>query len=315
MVSFIVPAYNAEKTIERAIKSILNQQETNLKFEIVIINDGSNDATDSVVNKIISEEVLIDKNIENNKAKIIYYTQANMGLSQARNVGVQKSNGDYIIFVDSDDYISQYLLHDIEEYINANVDLIKWNPVYMDEKGKETGKEPCYPFDVKTGIEGFNYLFGKDKLISSAWNYAIKRNLVPEFPEDRYHEDFARMPIMVLKAKTMVSLDRNEYYYVLSNESIMRGNDESKKRKRLEDLLTNFDELILEAKKLKLDKLTMDNFMIFITNSLLVVVPELQGDNKKFFTEELRKRQIAKNIKMRNIKQFAKRILLEMQGF
>ena len=315
MVSFIVPAYNAEKTIKRTIMSILNQKDTNLEYEIVIINDGSNDGTDSIINKIIGEETTNEKNIVSNQAKIIYYTQENGGLSKARNVGLQKSKGDYIIFVDSDDYISEYLLRDIEEYINQNVDLIKWNPVYLNEEGKTVGKEECYPFDIKTGIEGFNYLYGKDRLISSAWNYAIKRYLVPEFPVGRYHEDFARMPIMMLKAKTMVSLNKNEYYYVLSNTSIMRGNDDSKKRKRLEDLLTNYDELIIEAKKLNLDKFTFDNFMIFLTNSMLVILPELQGENKTFFIKELRKRKIAKNIKSRNIKQFVKRILLEMQGF
>ncbi len=315
MISFIVPAYNAEKTIKRTIMSILNQKDTTLKYEIVIVNDGSNDGTDNIINQIIDEQITNEKNIVNNQAKIIYYTQENSGPSKARNVGLQKSKGDYIIFVDSDDFISEYLLRDIETYVNQNIDLIKWNPVYLNEEGKTVGKEECYPFDVKTGKDGFNYLYGKDKLISSAWNYAIKRYLVSEFPEGKYHEDFAIMPIIMLKAKTMVSLDKNEYYYVLSKDSIMRSKDEQKKRKKVEDILVNYDELIKKAKKLNLDKLTMENFMIFLTNSLLAILPEIDGANRQYFTNELKKRKIAKNIKIKNIKQLIKRTILEMKGF
>lgn len=322
MISFIIPAYNAEKTIERAVKSILGQKNTNLDYEIIIVNDGSSDNTENVIKKIINVEAKIDANAQKDNVNlnemvknIIYVNKENGGLSDARNVGIQKSKGDYIIFVDSDDYISEYLLHDIEEYINKDIDLIKWNPVYVNENGDIVGKEECYPFDNKNGVEGFNYLYGKDKLISSAWNYAIKRYLVPKFPEGRYHEDFATMPIVVLKAKTMASLDKNEYYYVLSSESIMRSKNEEKQRKKLEDVLVNYDELIEKAKNLNLNKYTMENFMIFLTNSLLAILPEQEGENKQYFESELKKRKIAKNIKIRNGKQLVKKVILKLKGF
>ena len=326
MISFVIPAYNASKTISRALNSILEQKETNLDYEIVLVNDGSNDDTENIVNQWLQEKQENEKskdcvalkktilNSEGRKVQFVYLKKANGGLADARNVGIDNSTGDYIIFVDSDDYISNYLLHDIEKYINEGIELIKWNPIYVNEKGEQVGIEPCYPFEKRTGIEGFYALYGKDKLISSAWNYAVSRNIVMKFPKGRYHEDFATMPLVVLQAKSMVSLGKNEYYYVLSNESIMRTSDAKKKRKKLEDILSNFDELVKRAQQLKLDKYTFENFMIFLTNSLLVILPELEGEDKHFFKEQLKKRHISKNIKIRNIKQFIKKVMLQAKG-
>ncbi len=83
--------------------------------------------------------------------------------------------GEYIIFVDSDDYISKTLLRDIEQYINQKIDLIKWRPVFVDEDGNVLRKEESNSFNKVSGEKGFNLLFGKDNLIDCLWNYAIKK--------------------------------------------------------------------------------------------------------------------------------------------
>ena len=170
MISFIIPAYNAEKTIERAIKSILEQEETSLEYEIIVVNDGSSDNLDEKMEQYQQNE------------KIKYFKKENGGLSDARNYGLTKSKGEYIIFVDSDDYISKSILSDIEPYIAQEIDLIKWSPIWVDENGNEILKPQIVSFEKVTGEQGFNLLFGKDNLIECAWSYAIKRELVPEFP-------------------------------------------------------------------------------------------------------------------------------------
>ncbi len=308
MISFIVPAYNAEKTLERAIKSIINQKDNKFDYEIIIVNDGSTDKTKEVAKQIIEQYSKTNNNI-------YYIEQENGGPSKARNTGTENSKGDYIIFVDSDDYISDTLLKDIEEHINKGIELIKWNPIFVTEDGQEVGREPCYPFDVMTGIEAFNYLYGRDKIISTPCTYAIKRTIAPIFPEGRYHEDFAVMPFIILKAKTMVFIDKNEYYYVQTNNSIMRNADLKKQRKKLEDLLYISEEMVKQSEEFKLDKYTQENLSIFITNSLLAVLSDLSGENKKYYESELKKRKISKNIKIRNPKQLAKKILLKIKGF
>ena len=135
-----------------------------------------------------------------------------------------------------------------------------------------------------------------------------------EFPEGTYHEDFAIMPLIMLNAKTMVITDKLEYYYVQTEDSIMRGNDAKKQKKKIKDILKHYDNLIESSnKKEELSETTKENVAIFATNSLLAVEKDLEGNNKDFFQKELKKRRVYKNIKPRNLKQLAKRIMLKLK--
>lgn len=301
MISFIIPAYNAGKTIGRTINSIINQEGTLVDYEVIIVDDGSDDDLREKV-----EEFKNDKRIK-------YFYKENTGVSDTRNYGVNQAIGEYIVFVDSDDYISNTLLKDIEPYIEQNIDLIKWKPVVVDEDGNILRKEGSNSFNKVSGEKGFNLLFGKDNLIDCLWNYAMKKELVLEFPNGMYHEDFATMPLIILKAKTMVSINKYEYYYVQSKNSIMRNKNEEMERKKLQDKLVHYDNILIDSKKMSLKKVTKENIAIFATNSLLAVVPELDEENKIWFEKELKARKIAKNIKIRNFKQFIKRIILEVK--
>ena len=121
------------------------------------------------------------------------------------------------------------------------------------------------------------------------------------------------MPLIILKAKTMVAIDKYEYYYVQSQNSIMRNENEEKTRKKLQDKLMHYDNLIKETNKILLQKTTKENLAIFATNSLLIIIPELNDKNKKMLKNELKERKIAKNIKIRNIKQLIKRLIFEIK--
>ena len=296
MISFVIPSYNSVNTIKIAIESILNQT-SDIKYEIIVVDDGSTDHT---------EEVL--KCYENDE-RIKYYKKENSGVADTRNFGVKKSTGDYIIFVDSDDYISKTLLKDIEDYISQGVELIKWNVTFVDEEQNDILKPESVQFENTTGEQGFNNLFGKDSLIDCLWNYAIKKELMIEFPSGTYHEDFAIMPLIILNAKSFVSIDKREYFYVQSKNSIMREVNSEKTRKKLQDKLIHFDNLIRKANEMDLSKLTKENFGIYAVNSLLAVVKDLEGEDKKFYQKELKKRKIWKYIKVRNLKQLIKRII------
>ena len=298
MVSFIVPAYNVEKTIKKCLDSLLNQDNNTINYEIVVVNDGSTDNTRDIV-------------LSYNTTKIQYFEKINGGLSDARNYGVERAKGDYIIYVDSDDYVSTTLLTDIEKYIDAGVDLIKWNPIWTYENKTDNKKQPvAETFAGVTGEEGFNRLWYKDPLIDCAWNYCLKKEIYTKFPVGKYHEDFATTIYMMMKAKSFVSTDLYEYYYYQSDSSIMRGNDIEKQHKRLEDILEHFDNYSKNVKKMDIKDETKENIMIYATNALLVRLDELDKENKKFFVEELKRRKIYKYIKARNAKQLAKKIVL-----
>ena len=301
MISFIIPAYNACKTIERAVNSIINQEGTNIDYEVIVVDDGSNDDLSELMKKY------------KNQKKVKYFSKENTGVADTRNYGVNQAIGEYIIFVDSDDYVSKYLLRDIETYINKNIDLIKWNATFVNENQEEISKNASVAFENVNGETGFNLLFGKDNLIDCLWNYAIKKEIIMEFPKGMYHEDFAVMPLIIFNAKSMVSINKNEYYYVQSQNSIMRTQNEEKNRKKLQDKLVHYDNLIREARKMKIKKISKENLAIFATNSVLAVVNDLNGENKTWYENELKERKIAKNIKIRNIKQFFKRVMLEVK--
>ncbi len=297
MISFIIPSYNSANTIKRAVESILSQT-ANIKYEIIIVDDGSTDNTEEVIKSYEKDD------------RIKYYKKENSGVADTRNYGVKMATGEYIIFVDSDDYISQELLRDIEPYLLQNIDLIKWNPIFVDENKNELFKPQSVAFEGVTGEQGFNILFGRDNLIDCLWNYAIKKELMIEFPSGTYHEDFATMPLIILKAKSFISLDKREYFYVQSKNSIMRNDNDKKTRKKLEDKLKHFDNLINTSNNMNIQKQTKENFAIYATNSLLAVLKDLNGEDKEFYKKELKKRKIWRYIKIRNLKQLVKRIIL-----
>ena len=300
MISFIIPSYNSTNTIKRAIDSILNQN-TELEYEIIVVDDGSTDNT---------EEAL--KCYENDE-RIKYYKKENSGVADTRNFGVKIATGEYIIFVDSDDYISENLLIDIEKYILQGIELIKWNVTFVDEQKNEISKPESIAFEKTTGEQGFNNLFGKDNLIDCLWNYAIKKELMIEFPRGTYHEDFATMPLIILNAKSFVSINKREYFYVQSENSIMRENNSEKTRKKLQDKLKHFDNLILKVNQMQLSKLSKENFEIYVVNSLLAVVKDLDEEDKTFYKQELKKRKVWRYIKIRNLKQLIKKIIISIK--
>lgn len=298
-VSFIVPVYNGEKTIKRAVDSILNQQKSNISYEIIVIDDGSKDRTEKI--------------LEEYRTKIKIFKNENHGIAYTRNFGVNKSEGKYIIFVDSDDYISNTLLKDIEKYLKNEIDLIKWSPVWVDDDGNKIKDANHNEFMLTTGEGGFNYLYSTDVLMTALWNYAIKKEIIEKFPKIKYHEDFAVMALTILNARTMVITGKVEYYYVQTNKSIMRGNDDPKQMQRLEDMFYNYDMLLKKSEKLNVDEYTRENFRNYITNSLLVCKNDADGECKKYFNKEIKKRKVYKNLTCRNIKQKIKKILLKIK--
>ena len=117
--SIIIPTYNREKTIIRAIDSVLQQSFTD--FEIIVVDDGSVDATKEVVSSLYDN-------------RIHYYYQANQGVCAARNYGASLASGDYLIFLDSDDYVTTNWLEDFYNIKDYNYDIIFCQMKRIDKK-------------------------------------------------------------------------------------------------------------------------------------------------------------------------------------
>ena len=303
-VSVIVPVYNVGKYIEKCLDSLVNQ--TLKDIEIIVVNDGSKDNSIEIIKKFR----------EKYQDKIKYYEKENGGLSDARNYGLKKATGDYICFVDSDDYIDVNLLEKLEKYMSLDNDMIKYKMVKVDECYREIEKINGPTFEQMTGEEAFNILYGTDIMLQPAWLYLYKKSFLQEnnfkYPVGKFHEDFATTALLMLKAKKVVSTDIYGYYYYQSNESITRGNNEEKKLKRAMDMLEHYDNMEKDIENIDISEKTKENVKIYYTNNIILKVEDLSSENKKIYIKEIKRRKMQNNIKIRNFKQLLKRVILSV---
>lgn len=300
--SFIIPVYNREKTIGRTLDSIVEQLDDNI--EIVIVNDGSIDETELVINQYIKK---YEKNIS-------YYKKENEGVAATRNFGIVHAKGEYIIFVDSDDYIEKNFIEKINGYLEQNCDVIKFKAQCVDENMKLLTKIDGPVFEEVTGEEGFNKLVFLDNLIDSPCVYVFKKDIFIKnnlfFRVGTEHEDFGLIPLILLLAKSMISLNFYGYNYVQTNDSITRNDNYKKTIKKFEDALLHYDNMIQFIKKINISKETQENIKTYYTNAILLKLGTITKKDRKPYIKQIRERKMIKNIKPKDLKQLFKRVIL-----
>lgn len=212
-VSFIVPVYNVEKYLPRCLDSLVKQ--TGADFEILCVNDG---ATDS------SPEIL--KEYEARYPNLIrVLDKENGGLSDARNFGLERAEGEIIAFVDSDDYLREdFLSLCIPKMQKENLDLLLTDFYYDYESGKKV------PVKARKGLcEDAK----KEALLASpmAWMRLYRKSILENvrFVKGIYYEDLEMTPETVLLADKVGFLDESVYYYYQREGSIMRQDAFNKK--------------------------------------------------------------------------------------
>lgn len=276
--SFIVPVYNTEKYLKKCLDSLVNQ--TYKDFEIIVVNDGSTDKSSSIISKY-------QKKYKN----IIVIDKENEGLSMARNRGVQKSSGKYIIFVDSDDYVSNKLLEEVDKKIDDS-DILRFQIATEDEEYTKINEYHEEGFESMCGYDAFRYL-SSYHFVEPAWCYVIRKNYYIEnkfsFKKDVYHEDFGLIPYVIYKARKVKSIDFIGYYYIQRNGSIMNNNDYKKTVKKAFDMLEQYKTMRLFAKNINRKNNLDDYFLSYISNSVIVKARELKKDEKKVYINELKK--------------------------
>lgn len=295
--SFIVPVYNTEKYLKKCLDSLVNQ--TYKDFEIIVVNDGSTDKSSSIISKY-------QKKYKN----IIVIDKENEGLSMARNRGVQKSSGKYIIFVDSDDYVSNKLLEEVDKKIDDS-DILRFQIATEDEEYTKINEYHEEGFESMRGYDAFKYL-SSYHFVEPAWCYVIRKNYYIEnkfsFKRGVYHEDFGLIPYVIYKARKVKSIDFIGYYYIQRNGSIMNNNDYKKTVKKAFDMLEQYKTMRLFAKNINRKNNLDDYFLSYISNSVIVKARELKKDEKKVYINELKKLNVFDgvlvNTKIRRFKKY-----------
>lgn len=304
-ISIIVPVYNTGKYIKKCLNSIVANQ-TMKNLEIIIVNDGSTDNSEEIIKKWIEEQ---ETNTE-----IKYFKKENGGLSDARNYGVGKATGDYISFIDSDDYIENNIYKNLEKYMNEDIDLIKFKATSLDEAGKTIEKLDGPVFEKCTGEEAFEKLCTTDNYLEVAWLYLYRKEFFTknkfQYENGIFHEDFGLTPFVIINAKSVVSTNYYGYYYVKRENSITTNNNIEKEIKKAYDVLKCYDNSIKKIDETNVTEKTKKLIKRYYTNSLLLKVDSLNGKEKEKFIKQIKSRKVYKNIKAENLKQLIKKILI-----
>ena len=228
-ISVIVPVYNVEKYLNRCIDSILNQ--TFKDFELILVNDGSTDNS----GKICDDYAIRDKRI-----RVIH--KENGGLSSARNIGIKNSKGNYLGFVDSDDYIhpNMYeILYNSCKAYNAEISICSFKKVYENDIVD-------YVIDSNTYIEEYDNLEALHKLFDEngvqfviACNKLYKKEIFDdlEYPINKIHEDDFIIHKVLYKSKKIIYIYEYLYYYFQRSDSIINTEFNIKKIDGLEAYL------------------------------------------------------------------------------
>lgn len=206
LISLIVPVYNVEKYMDKCIESIVNQTYKNL--EIILVDDGATDG---------SGEKCDAWGKKDDRIKVIH--KENGGLGNARNVGMKYAQGEWIGFVDSDDFISPSMYETLYNICNefcADLAVTSFSFYY---NGKTSPiHSPTGDIVLYEGNEWIDEYYGKEKsgnIVPAAWSKLYKRELIidKKFSEGRYYEDIVVTAMVLNEAKKIVYINEPLYFY------------------------------------------------------------------------------------------------------
>lgn len=319
--SIIIPVYNSENSLKQCIDSILGQTYKN--YEIIIINDGSEDNSINICN-----------NYRNYDQRIKIYNQENRGVSYSRNKGIKKSKGEYLVFIDSDDYIEKDMLEILDKETKKDTpDILYFGIKFIDLQRKLLQiKAPSFNSLSLDKEYIYNDLKIKNEIFGFTWSKIIKRDIVIEnnilYNENmELYEDLVFTCKVFKKVKTIKTIKKPLYNYVIGeNDS---ENLSKKYRKNMKELKSEIILFLVEfmddmkfkdSIKLKIKLKNYENFIDYMIVNYLNE-KKLKKDDKKIskFYKEIMNDNIFKDFinirkeyqkEIRNINQLFIYILL-----
>ena len=210
LISVIVPVYNVEKYLKKAVQSIQNQSYKHL--EIMLINDGSTDSSGDICDELAASD-----------SRIVVIHKKNGGVSTARNEAQKLAKGNYVIYVDSDDYIHEEMIQSLYEQLiaeNADVSSCSVMNVYQNSQTPQCSDENLYfVYNQEEFLR--EYLIGQ-RVQGTLGNKLIRKEITDqlEFPVGKIYEDAYYHLQLVQVAKKYVVHTKPYYYYYHRNQSL-----------------------------------------------------------------------------------------------
>lgn len=226
-VSVIVPVYNVEKYLEKCLNSLVNQTLENI--EIIIVNDGTKDNSEEIIKKFI----------EKYPQKIVYLKKENGGLSDARNYGIPYAKGEYIAFLDSDDYVEKDMYKEMYELAKKeNSDMVECD--FLWEYSNKTRE------DIGQVYNGKKEMIEKVRVV--AWNKLIRRSIFEktqiQFPKGLRYEDVEFTYKLIPHLNKVSFLKKTYIHYIQRENSISNLQNE-----RTKEIFTVLDNVIAYYKE------------------------------------------------------------------
>ncbi|MDF2537559.1 MAG: glycosyl transferase family protein [Herbinix sp.] len=215
LVSIIVPIYKAEKYLDHCVPSLINQSYKNL--EIILVNDGSTD-----------DSGLLCDNFAKIDSRIRVLHKTNGGVSDARNCGLKMAKGEYIAFVDSDDFIHERFIEVLYKMCEENcLPIAQCRPLYLTLQNFHIPKNNMeYEIKIYDNLDMLQHLYSKHSATTNVvWNKLFRKDLFDNisFPVGRIMEDFSTSYLLIYAAKKIAVTEEPLYYYFRSENSYMRS--------------------------------------------------------------------------------------------
>ena len=223
-ISVVIPVYNVEKYLDKCIESIIRQ--TYKKFEVILIDDGSTDSSGKLCDNWADKD---------SRIQVIH--QKNRGSSAARNEGIRSATGEFLVFIDSDDYISEHLFEHFIQTMDRNTDwaLCRYEYISSDSVSKIYEIVDNTEFDLDSSQKKVDFLLNillQYKINFELWGKCFRTSLIQEnhllMPEGIHlAEDMYFCTLYTCVAKNMKIVDYVGYHYIEHGESVMRKANEN----------------------------------------------------------------------------------------
>ena len=265
-ISFILPCYNVGKYIETCLNSIYNQDVAEDKYEVICVNDCSTDNTVEIINQY-----------RKTHGNLFLINQPrNMQQGAARNAGLEYSKGEYVWFVDADDFIQPGVLNKIISLAFDNeVDILHFNVQRVDGDGNFQEYYANFPFntEVISGIDYYEYDYPYWKRLIEMWCRIYKRDFLIKnkilFPMGIYFEDAVFTLKTILLSKRFQYLNETVYNYRINPESSTMTKDIQENGRKMADLIRFHLDCIAEVERHDLNIKTKNEIQSFYLNLFL----------------------------------------------
>lgn len=270
LISVIVPVYKVEKYIHKCVDSILAQTLTD--FELFLVDDGSPDNCGKICDGYAEKD-----------SRIIVIHKENGGLSDARNVAIDRANGDYLTFIDSDDYVSENHLETLyNALIETDSDFSMGNITsFSDDEYNDDFYKPVTRVKVLKGKEEVFSTINRPNACAKLYKVSFFDDI--RYPVGRLYEDVFVYHYILAKTNRIAMTGVNSYYYYVRNDSIM--NQEYKLQ--FTDIIDAIELRVKKLEELDLQKLADDNreFIYSRVGAAFAFLDQSVPENKKRLNE------------------------------